>query len=337
QGNIEHALALSEEMLAIDPSNEHALANKDYFEYILQNRTLIEPQAIKDFDSPNDSDSTSTTVKSLPSQNDLINKKNYKVNNQRSGHDLEKQETFEKLCRDTNTKLDPHRASKLVCRYRHNNHPYLLWKPIKEEQLFDKPEIFLYHDIIHNADIDEIKSLATPRLQRAVVVTDAEPTKLVPADYRISKSTWLNDEDSPAVARLSRLISATTTLSMETAEPLQIGNYGIGGHYDVHVDFSSNPDDELWENDGNRIATWLTYLNDVEQGGATVFPEIGARVAPEKGSAIFWYNLYTSGAGDYRTRHAGCPVLIGNKWVANKWIHERGQEFRRRCSLDPMI
>jgi hypothetical protein len=59
-------------------------------------------------------------------------------------------------------------------------------------------------------------------------------------------------------------------------------------------------------------------------------------------------------SGDYTTRHAGrfthplffflyvfyfwlaCPVLIGNKWVANKWIHERGQEFRRPCSLDPM-
>uniref|UniRef100_A0A672RP53 Prolyl 4-hydroxylase alpha subunit domain-containing protein n=1 Tax=Sinocyclocheilus grahami TaxID=75366 RepID=A0A672RP53_SINGR len=26
-------------------------------------------------------------------------------------------------------------------------------------------------------------------------------------------------------------------------------------------------------------------------------------------------------------------VLLGNKWVANKWIHEFGQEFRRRCSL----
>ncbi len=33
---------------------------------------------------------------------------------------------------------------------------------------------------------------------------------------------------------------------------------------------------------------------------------------------------------------SGCPVLIGNKWIGNKWIHERGQEFRRRCSLDPM-
>jgi hypothetical protein len=60
--------------------------------------------------------------------------------------------------------------------------------------------------------------------------------------------------------------------------------------------------------------------------------------------------------GDLLTRHAGkndvanilttdsihrsmafsaCPVLVGNKWVANKWIHERGQEFRRPCAVDP--
>ena len=35
-----------------------------------------------------------------------------------------------------------------------------------------------------------------------------------------------------------------------------------------------------------------------------------------------------------RTRHAACPVLSGQKWVANKWIHERGQEFKERpCGL----
>ncbi len=31
-----------------------------------------------------------------------------------------------------------------------------------------------------------------------------------------------------------------------------------------------------------------------------------------------------------------CPVLIGNKWVANKWIHQRGQEFRRPRMNNPM-
>ena len=50
---------------------------------------------------------------------------------------------------------------------------------------------------------------------------------------------------------------------------------------------------------------------------------------------MFWYNLMKSGEGDERTRHAGCPVLAGSKWVANKWFHERGQEFHRPCGLSP--
>lgn len=33
---------------------------------------------------------------------------------------------------------------------------------------------------------------------------------------------------------------------------------------------------------------------------------------------MFWYNLLRSGEGDYRTRHAACPVLVGCKW--GKWL-----------------
>lgn len=53
--------------------------------------------------------------------------------------------------------------------------------------------------------------------------------------------------------------------------------------------------------------------------------------------ALFWYNLLRSGVGDLRTRHAACPVLTGTKWVSNKWIHERGQEFRRPCGLERSV
>ena len=41
------------------------------------------------------------------------------------------------------------------------------------------------------------------------------------------------------------------------------------------------------------------------------------------------------GDGNPFTRHAACPVLVGVKWVSNKWIHEVGNEFRRPCGLKP--
>ena len=47
-----------------------------------------------------------------------------------------------------------------------------------------------------------------------------------------------------------------------------MANYGIGGQYEPHFDFSRREAD-LFNN--RRIATWLVYLTDVEEGGGTAF------------------------------------------------------------------
>lgn len=95
----------------------------------------------------------------------------------------------------------------------------------------------------------------------------------------------------------------------------------------------------------------MVYLNDIEHGGATVFPELDIGVNPRKGSAVFWYNLKENGDGDTRTIHAACPVLYGSKWgkhlflvlkifykflyisVFNKWIRELEQDIARPCPI----
>jgi prolyl 4-hydroxylase len=53
-------------------------------------------------------------------------------------------------------------------------------------------------------------------------------------------SGWLRADDDPQgyVTRIDQRIEDVTGLTMSTAEQLQVVNYGIGGHYEPHYDFS---------------------------------------------------------------------------------------------------
>lgn len=52
------------------------------------------------------------------------------------------------------------------------------------------------------------------------------------ANYRISKSAWLKDEDHEVVRNIGFRVEDMTGLTVTTAEELQVVNYGIGGHYE---------------------------------------------------------------------------------------------------------
>lgn len=126
------------------------------------------------------------------------------------------------------------------------------------------------------------------------------------------------------------LMNFISDLSVKSAEDLQVQNYGIGGHYSLHVDYHFIK--EKIKFNGPRVATVLFYvsllseaspdycdgsnfqLSNVALGGATVFPYLRIYVPPIKGSAVFWHNLTPSGHGDWHTRHASCPVILGYKW-----------------------
>ena len=41
---------------------------------------------------------------------------------------------------------------------------------------------------------------------------------------------------------------------------------------------------------------------------------------PEKGDGIYWYNLLRSHMLDAHSGHGACPVILGEKWICNKWI-----------------
>ena len=49
--------------------------------------------------------------------------------------------------------------------------------------------------------------------------------------------------------------------------------------------------------------------------------------AGRKGDLAFWYNIDRNLNVDYLTFHGGCPVLVGSKWITNKWIREMATNY----------
>ncbi|XP_068597900.1 prolyl 4-hydroxylase subunit alpha-1-like isoform X2 [Brachionichthys hirsutus] len=321
QGEMERALDYTKQLLELDPEHQRAKGNLKYFQFQLEKQKKEAENEVKTETKTQERETTEPkkkTKKKAPFQLVPERKK------------------YEMLCRGEGNKMTPRRQSRLFCRYYDNNRsPMYVLAPVKQQDEWDSPYIVRYLDIISDAEMDMVKQLAKPRLRRATISNPITGV-LETASYRISKSAWLTAYEHPNIEKINQRIEDLSGLEVDTAEELQVANYGVGGQYEPHFDFGRKDEPDAFKElgTGNRIATWLFYMSDVSAGGATVFPDIGAVVWPKKGSAVFWYNLFPSGEGDYRTRHAACPVLVGNKWVSNKWIHERGQEWRRPCSLN---
>ncbi|XP_061765996.1 prolyl 4-hydroxylase subunit alpha-1-like isoform X1 [Nerophis ophidion] len=322
QGEMERALEYTKRLLELDPEHQRAKGNVKYFEFQLEKQR----NASKD----------DANKQKEPEKKETAEKKPKRKEDKKAFSLIPERKKYEMLCRGEGIKMTPRRESRLFCRYYDNNHnPFYVVGPVKQQDEWDRPYIVRFLDIISAKEIEKVKQLAKPRLRRATI---SNPTTgvLETAHYRISKSAWLTAYEDPVVQTINQRIEDLTGLEMDTAEELQVANYGVGGQYEPHFDFGRKDEPDAFKElgTGNRIATWLFYMSDVSAGGATVFPDVGASVRPQKGTAVFWYNLFPSGEGDYSTRHAACPVLVGNKWVSNKWIHERGQEWRRPCGLN---
>lgn len=258
--------------------------------------------------------------------------------------DNEDYRKYQALCRGEKRRT-PAQEKNLKCYLRHNNHPLLYLQPIRLEVQNESPFISVIHNLMTPREAEMVRELAAPMLTRARVQTDNGTHDMV-SKTRTSQTAWFAPDTHPIVNRMNRRIEAATGLSADMTdshcELMQVANYGMGGHYTPHYDYLivDRPEEERDQVDerelyaGDRTATVMFYLKDVVRGGSTVFPRLGVHLKPELGAAAFWYNLYRNGEGIIETVHGACPVLMGEKWVANFWIRERGQFTRRPCSLN---
>ncbi|CAF4699350.1 unnamed protein product [Rotaria socialis] len=121
---------------------------------------MAEEQEKVDFKTTDDTDSIGNSLKQSSIQYVSMNNKNFQVKNQRPGTDLElrSRQAFEEICRQQHAQLSKIRQATLFCRYRHNNHPYLIFRPVKEEKVLDEPAVFLFYDVVSDSDIEKNQS-----------------------------------------------------------------------------------------------------------------------------------------------------------------------------------
>lgn len=64
----------------------------------------------------------------------------------------------------------------------------------------------------------------------------------------------------------------------------------------------------------HRVFAFMTYLNDVEDGGTTDFEFYGLKIKPEKGKTLIWPSEWTHA-------HTGSVLKGGSKYIITGWLY----------------
>jgi len=179
----------------------------------------------------------------------------------------------------------------------------------------------LYPKLLDESFCKFLQLLASNRLEEAGTLGEEID------GYRVAQSCWLGDllESTPELKKIQQFVSDITNLPIENQEDIHIVKYQKGGEYKIHHDWF---DDETLEQEqetergGNRVFSFLVYLNDDFEGGETDFPSLEYKVKPELGKGVLWRNIDEEGNPILESEHAGLPVEEGTKWILIVWIRE---------------
>jgi hypothetical protein len=150
------------------------------------------------------------------------------------------------------------------------------------------------------------------------------------AQYAAARTNTFADfplPDSGVVLHLLRAsIAACARIPVGHLEASSVLHYQPGQEFRPHYDFGDPVEPGYAKqvaDHGQRILTFLIYLNDGYEGGETDFPLVSWRHKGRKGDAILFYNVLESGQPDRRMLHAGLPPLTGEKWLFSQWVRSR--------------
>jgi prolyl 4-hydroxylase len=195
-------------------------------------------------------------------------------------------------------------------------------RQIRVLQRLQSPLLVTLESVLSDAECEELVGMARPRLRRSTVI-DAPTGANITVDRRSSDGMFFRPRENAFIAQLDDRLAAIMNSPTENGEGLQVLRYSAGGQYPPHFDFldpATPLSAQSIARSGQRISTLIVYLNDVLEGGETVFPEVGLSVVPHRGNGLYFEYTNSHLQLDLRSAHGGAPVLQGEKWIVTKWM-----------------
>jgi len=163
----------------------------------------------------------------------------------------------------------------------------------------------------------------------ALIDEVAQPSEVFDETYRPNYRTSYSGDVDPGdsfVRMVERRLGDLLGIDLSWGETFQGQRYQPGQQFKHHCDWFDTAS-EYWKEEigrgGQRSWTAMVFLNDVEEGGETEFPELGISIPPQQGALLLWNNADREGVPNKNTMHAATPVVRGVKYVITKWFRTR--------------
>lgn len=185
---------------------------------------------------------------------------------------------------------------------------------VKASVLYEEPLIVRFDAVLSDDECQALIVSASPRLTRSKLANKEVNS------IRTSSGMFFEEDETPFLTAINYRLACLMQVPAAHAEGMQVLHYEPGQEFKPHHDYFG-PNHPSGYN--NRISTLVIYLNEVEEGGETIFPHLNLSVTPKKGSAVYFEYFYNDQTINERTLHSGEPVIRGEKWVATQWMRRQ--------------
>lgn len=188
------------------------------------------------------------------------------------------------------------------------------------------PRIFSITNFASPAICDWLIAISRPHMQPAMTYDPAGGGTHYESSRTNSACHLVLPHSDLVTAFIRGRMANATGITVQFFEITTFLHYRPGQRFSAHHDFL---DDALpgytqqVAEQGQRVLTFLLYLNDDFTGGETEFPLVGLRHRGRRGDALFFWNVHPDGSLDRQTLHAGLPPVTGEKWLLSQWVRNR--------------